>query len=333
MTGMNAPKKTRIAMPLANGTPSSAATRPMPIASAAATRIVARVKAELAPGDDARRVDLGSGGLGEEAHHPRPDAIAVVEEEEEGEHRDEEAGDGVADRDACLGGAGAELVGLTGRLGAGRLDPLVQLGRRDPEGVHDPGADLVIAGADLRADVGELVGELRPDEGQYADEDRERAQHGEPGRQPTGHDLAQPAMNRGEEGGQQERDDDRDDELGERGHQIDDAGQGGRDDNDAPGPFAGGAHSEGDRPFRGVVVTGHDEVDRPVGHGRRRGGRGRKCGRVRGARWGRRHVASVDARGDSTGPAAPGFPRIPWFRSTGSPVLWFSSPLGLWRSW
>ena len=45
MTGMKAPKKTGIATPARERHPSTAATRPIPIASAAATSTVARVKA------------------------------------------------------------------------------------------------------------------------------------------------------------------------------------------------------------------------------------------------------------------------------------------------
>ena len=45
---------------------------------------------QLPPRDDAGGVDALTGVAGEEAHHPRPDRFTLVEEEEEGEERDEE---------------------------------------------------------------------------------------------------------------------------------------------------------------------------------------------------------------------------------------------------
>ena len=95
----------------------------------------------------------------EEAHDPGPDAGPVVEEEEQREHRDEEAGDRMTG-----GHPGRRLgPGIGERRGAllpGLLDPLVEHGGVDAEGVHDPGADLVVALAHLGLDVVELVDEL-----------------------------------------------------------------------------------------------------------------------------------------------------------------------------
>ena len=143
-TGMNAPKKTSSAMPDANGTPRMAAPMPMPAASTAATTSVARVNADswvqaIRPGG----VHLLARRPREQPHHPAPDERAVVEEEVEGEHRDEEARHDVRRREprGCRGvGEGARAQPLA-RL----VDVALELGVGDPEGRVEPLADLVDA--------------------------------------------------------------------------------------------------------------------------------------------------------------------------------------------
>ena len=180
-TGMNAPKKTSSAMPEANGTPRMAAPMPMPAASTAATTSVARVNADswaqaIRPGG----VHLLACAAREEPHRPAPDDLAVVEEEVEREHRDEEARHDVRRRQARRRrrvGEGARAQPLT-RL----VDVPRELGVGDPEGRVEPAPDLVDAVGDLRPDVVDLAGQLAADERQHPEDHRQRADHGDAGR-------------------------------------------------------------------------------------------------------------------------------------------------------
>ena len=114
---------------------------------------------QLAPRDDAGGVDTVARGAREEAHDPRPDALTVVEEEEEREHGDEEAGDDVRHGETRLRSGLAEVAAARAQLLAGLGDPVVDLGVGDAEGGAEPACgSRSMPSPTWLADVAELRG-------------------------------------------------------------------------------------------------------------------------------------------------------------------------------
>ncbi len=209
---------------------------------------------ELVPGDEAGGVDPVAGGAREEPHDPGPDLRPLVEEEEEGEERDEDPGDEVGRGETDRGGGVAEVAGVADGV-LELVEVGVELRVGDLEGRADPVADLADTGGDLLGEVGEAARELRPDEGEHAADDEERGHEGEPGGGSARHDPGDEQGHRRQQGGEQHRDGDGHDDLADRPHRHGREEHGGGDEEQPPGPLARRTHAPGDA--GGGVGRGH----------------------------------------------------------------------------
>jgi hypothetical protein len=195
---------------------------------------------QRAPGAAGRLVDEGAGVPGKQADQPEPDGPPVLEEEEQGEQRQDEPGHHLADRGGGRDRAGGEglLVVHQGVLRLG--DRVLELPPRDRERGDHEVLDLPDALADLVGQVGEAVDEAlddqRDDAGDDAEPDDQHGQRGQ-GRGPSA--AHQPTGSRLQQRRQQQRDDDGDDDdrdVGGRPQQQRDPDQ---DDDQPPGPGRG----------------------------------------------------------------------------------------------
>src|SRR6478735_3650785 len=248
----------------------------------------AHERGQLVPGDDARGVDAGAGGAREEPHDPAPDARALVEEEEEREEGDEQAGDEVRRREPDRGRGVAEVARLA-HLVADGVEVLVELRVGDVERRAHPVADALETGGDLARQVGEAAAELGPDEGEEGPDEQDGAEQRDAGGRPRLHPVVQPVRDGPQQGGQEDGDRNRHDDLGDRAHRERKQVDGRADEQQAPRPLArdpdAGWHGRGDDPgqVRGLGTgVGPQRVAVVVGaHGHGRVG-GRARGRARG---------------------------------------------------
>jgi hypothetical protein len=167
---------------------------------------------ERHPGDAARGVGPLACRPREDPDHPRPDLPPVAEEEERREQDDEEGGDELGDRRADVLEP-ADQLGVAGRhQRLDLVDRVVDLRVTDVEwSVLQPPPDLLETVDHLAGEVGGALDDLLGGEGEHErhptddrDDDHER------GEAPS-EDRGQQVDHRGDQGGDEQRDDDRHD--------------------------------------------------------------------------------------------------------------------------
>jgi hypothetical protein len=171
---------------------------------------------QRAPGAAGRLVDVGAGVAREEPDQPEPDRPAVLEEEEQGEQRQGDAGEDLADRRRRREGAGRERVLVVDQRLLQRLDGGLQLTAGDRKGADDERLHPCDALGDLLGEIAEPRGDLlhhqRDDPGDDAQPDEEHRDGGERPR------PALPDQGRGaglQQRGQEQGDDDGNDDDGD----------------------------------------------------------------------------------------------------------------------